>query len=156
MITIRQASLKDQNIVLKILDDFRTACMSIIVPEAHQISSTAKDSGAPVFNDVIKNPQHGAIFLAFDDEQSIGAISIYKIPQVRKGQYRGEIEEIFAAPEYQGKGIGKLLMEEAIRWAKQNNIGSIQLISNFHLLRAHSFYKKMGFIETSKSFERKL
>jgi GNAT superfamily N-acetyltransferase len=156
MIKIRQATKKDQEVVLNILDDFRNVCRRIIDPESKEISTAAKQYGAPIFTYVVNNPKNGAVFVAIDDDRCIGAISIYKIPQIRKGVYRAEIEEMYAAPDYHGKGVGAMLMEMAEKWAQKHNIVTIQLISNFHLLRAHSFYKKMGFVETSKSFEKNL
>lgn len=156
MITIRQAKKKDKDIVLSILDDFRTVCRGIIDPGNKEVCTAAKEKGAPIFTHVINDPEHGAVFLAFDNAKCIGAISIYKIPQIRKGVYRAEIEEMYAAPDYHGKGVGAMLMKRAEQWARENDIVTIQLISNFHLKRAHNFYAKMGFVETSKSFEKDL
>lgn len=156
MITVRQAKQSDMDQVLKILDDFRTAVKRIINPESTEINDSARFKGAPIFKDVMKNSHNGAIFIALDGTKYIGIISIYKVPQVRKGLYRAEIEEIYVDPEYQGKGVSAMLMKQAEQWAIKNDIEVIQLISNFHLKRAHNFYGKMGFVETSKSFEKKL
>ncbi|MEI7579889.1 MAG: GNAT family N-acetyltransferase [bacterium] len=156
MITIKQAQKSDKDKVLAILDDFRTVCMRIIDPESTEVATVAKLQGTPVFLDVINNPQNGAVFIATEGDQCIGIISIYKIPQIRKGVYRAEIEEMFAAPEYHGKGVGAMLIERAEQWASENGIKTIQLISNFQLKRAHNFYAKMGFKETSKSFEKQV
>jgi len=156
MITVRQAEEKDKDIVLDILDDFRTVAMKIINPESKEIATAAKLYGDPVFINVIGHPENGAVFIAFDEGKCIGIISIYKVPQIRKGVYRAEIEEMFALPDYHGKGVGAMLMQQAELWARDNKIPTIQLISNFHLKRAHNFYGKMGFVEMSKSFEKKL
>jgi GNAT superfamily N-acetyltransferase len=155
MIKIRRARQTDMIHVLKILDDFRTVVMRIIDPNSTSVADATKPKGAPVFMDVI-NSENGALFLALDNKEYIGIISIYKVPQIRKGLYRGEVEEMYVDPKYHGKGVGELLMKQAEKWARNNGIEVIQLISNFHLKRAHSFYGKMGFIETSKSFEKKL
>jgi GNAT superfamily N-acetyltransferase len=156
MITVRQANKKDQDTVLSILDDFRTVCRRIITPENQEVCTDAKLHGAPIFDYVTNNPEDGAVFLAFDGDKCIGSISIYKVPQIRKGVYRAEIEEMYSAPAYQGKGVGAMLMKRAEKWAKEHDIKTIQLISNFRLERAHNFYGKMGFIETSKSFEKQI
>jgi GNAT superfamily N-acetyltransferase len=156
MITVRQAVEKDKDVVLDILDDFRTVAMRIINPDSTEIATAAKLSGTPVFEYVINNPEQGAVFIAFDDNKCVGIISIYKVPQIRKGVYRAEIEEMFALPDYHGKGVGAMLMQRAEQWARDNKIPTIQLISNFHLKRAHTFYGKMGFVELSKSFEKKV
>lgn len=156
MIKTKQATIEDKDLVLNILDDFRTVCRRIINPENKEVCTEAKQYGEPIFLEVVNNPKNGAVFLAFDNSKCIGAISIYRVPQIRRGVFRAEIEEMYAAPEYHGKGVGAMLMQRAEKWAMDNNIPTIQLISNFALKRAHSFYNKMGFIETSKSFEKKI
>lgn len=45
----------------------------------------------------------------------------------------------------QGIGIGTKLIEEAISWARQNNIIRIELTVMEHNQRAINLYKKMGF-----------
>ncbi|MGE5106963.1 MAG: GNAT family N-acetyltransferase, partial [Sphingobacteriales bacterium] len=46
---------------------------------------------------------------------------------------------------YQGKGIGKLLLEACINKAKEIGANKLELFSNHQLTTALSLYKKYGF-----------
>ncbi|MNE49015.1 Protease synthase and sporulation negative regulatory protein PAI 1 [compost metagenome] len=56
-----------------------------------------------------------------------------------------EVQRIYALKEYQGKHIGKRLIEKAIELGKENNINYIWLGVWEHNLSAIKFYKKQGF-----------
>lgn len=99
---ILRATLDHETEVLKLLDAFREFCGRKIFKEPNFISTTAQDSGGAVFREVIRN-ENGAIFLAQDGMDFIGIVSIYKIPQIRKGCSCGEIEEIYVSESWQGK-----------------------------------------------------
>jgi ribosomal protein S18 acetylase RimI-like enzyme len=56
-----------------------------------------------------------------------------------------EVQRIHALKEYQGKHIGKRLIEKAIELGKENNINYIWLGVWEHNLSAIKFYEKQGF-----------
>lgn len=61
----------------------------------------------------------------------------------------GEIHELAVDPEYQGKGIGKMLMNEAMNsMRKYHNIFGLWVGEKNR--RAIEFYKKLGFSERGK------
>ena len=141
---IIKAEAKHKTIVLKILDDFRTESSKLINPEKSFVSTSARDCGVPVFDNAVKSHDY-AIFLAKQENEFVGITTISKIPQIRKGTFYAEIEEMFVVPAFQGKGVADRLLEEAIKWAKEKNIKSIRLESSAELKRAHAFYEKSGF-----------
>lgn len=55
------------------------------------------------------------------------------------------IEELFVAPDRQGKGYGQGLMNAARQYCRENDIGSITLITNKYM-PAVSFYEKNEFL----------
>jgi GNAT superfamily N-acetyltransferase len=59
---------------------------------------------------------------------------------------------------YRNKGIGKLLIKEAERWARNQGADSIALNSGNRPERkdAHQFYKRMGYVEKSIGFAKSL
>ena len=64
-----------------------------------------------------------------------------------EGRVVGEIHELFVHPDYRGRGIGKMLMEKAVDYArarKRNIMGLWVGVKNFS---AKEFYKRMGFVE---------
>ena len=50
--------------------------------------------------------------------------------------------------EFQGKGVGRLLVQYVQVWAKQMNCDTVRVNSATERYGAHAFYEKMGFINT--------
>jgi ribosomal protein S18 acetylase RimI-like enzyme len=61
---------------------------------------------------------------------------------VSNGVTDAYIQDVIVNPEYQGKGIGTNLMNNAIKKLKEDNIYMISVIFDESLLH---FYKKFGF-----------
>lgn len=58
-----------------------------------------------------------------------------------------ELERIYVLKKYQGKGIGKLLLQKAIELAKQNKVNFLWLGVWEKNYSAISFYEKYGFVK---------
>lgn len=58
---------------------------------------------------------------------------------------KGMIKSIYVKPEYQGKGIGAMMMRVAMRWIGDKEITIPVAVYN---TKAIEFYKKFGFKET--------
>lgn len=63
------------------------------------------------------------------------------------GRTRGHIMGLYLVPEASGKGFGVTIAKAMIAEAKNQNALEINLEST---LTAHSFYKKMGFIDSGE------
>ena len=59
------------------------------------------------------------------------------------------IDELFVSPLKQGRGYGQRLMDTARKFCTENNIGSINLITNKYM-HAASFYKKNDFLQAEQ------
>ncbi len=80
-------------------------------------------------------------FLAYDGEICLGFTSCENNYQNKKGT---RLHKLYLLPESQGKGVGKLLLEKVIAFAKKNQSEAISLnVNKFNT--AFTFYKKMGF-----------
>ena len=55
----------------------------------------------------------------------------------------GHIGRVAVLKKYRGKGSGKLIMKELIKWAQDMNLEKVWLSSQWH---AHSFYLDLGFV----------
>jgi len=66
-----------------------------------------------------------------------------------KEQEYNRLRGIYILPNYQGKGVGKLLVEKAFAWLGTNKDILVNVAS--YNQQAISFYKRFGFVETGKS-----
>jgi GNAT superfamily N-acetyltransferase len=67
-----------------------------------------------------------------------------------------EIESMHVHPEWRGRGIGGLLLENAVSRAIGHGCYRVQLTSNKKRDAAHRFYQRHGFEQTHEGFKRSL
>jgi len=91
-------------------------------------------------------PPSGALFLAKNDGEYIGAVGLRNI----ENEYTCEVKRMYIKPGYQGKGIGKLLMENVLAVAKAMNYKTIKLDTlGPKMPAAVGLYKSFDFKETT-------
>ena len=94
-------------------------------------------------------------FIAKDDRRIIASCYICIIPNLtRNGKSVGFIENIITDKDYRKKGIGKNVVENAIKYAKEQSCYKVMLQSGNKRTDAHKFYESLGFNgESKKAFE---
>jgi putative acetyltransferase len=75
-------------------------------------------------------------------ERIVGSYGIFRIDE-----NVCELRKMYLLKEYQGKGLGKLMMEEALQKAKELGYNEMILESNRVLNKALGLYRKYGFVE---------
>ena len=105
----------------------------------------------------IKN-QNIKYFIAKDNGKIISSCYICILPNfTRNGRSIGYIENVITDKEYRRKGIGKKIMENAIKYAKDQNCYKVILQSGINRVEAHAFYESLGFDgESKKAFDLRL
>lgn len=91
--------------------------------------------------------QGSKFFIVRDNEQVVAYMKInFDNAQTEEGYSNTlEIQRIYVLEQYKGKGIGKLLMQKAIKIAKESNLDYIWLGVWEHNFPAIKFYEKHGF-----------
>lgn len=84
----------------------------------------------------------GEIFYAWYGDEIVGTVSLMKIDDTSF-----ELTKMAVSENFQGLGIGKLLMENCLDFAKKVGIKQIIIYSNRRLERAVVMYRKFGFLE---------
>ena len=88
----------------------------------------------------IDNPQK-VIFFADVDGKPAGQIKL--IPWWNKFAY---VEELIVDTEFRGQGVGRALMDCAIRWAREQGFPGLTLETQDNNVPACKFYEKCGFV----------
>ena len=92
----------------------------------------------------LRNESNSILILAFVDDKIIGAASINSTQKARL-KHVGTLG-IVVKKEYCGMGLGRILIDNLIEWAKSNGITKkITLITRCDNSLAIELYKKMGF-----------
>ena len=83
----------------------------------------------------------GVIYMALAHGEVVGSAAL--IPEELPGVY--ELAKMAVTPEWQGRGISKLLIEKCLDTARKWNAKKVTLFSNSQLLTAIGLYTKYGF-----------
>ncbi|HEY4486320.1 MAG TPA: GNAT family N-acetyltransferase [Candidatus Paceibacterota bacterium] len=95
--------------------------------------------------DQIKNaPTHQRTFVAKEEEKVVGFCIVVKYED------KNQLMAIYILPEYQQKGIGGLLWQEAQKFFDKEKPTIVQVAT--YNVGAINFYKKLGFKDTGKRF----
>ena len=94
----------------------------------------------------------GQVFFALENKIVIGTVAM-----IKSSDDRFELAKMTVQEDFRGKGIANMLMNECLKFAKQNNAREIFLISNDSLIIARNLYDKYGFNEVrldSQKYDR--
>lgn len=83
----------------------------------------------------------GAGLVATVDDERAGLVSWLVDPTGR----RAEIRALAVAPAAQGRGVGRALLEEAVRWLRARAVRSAWLVTTNDNLAALGLYQSAGF-----------
>lgn len=88
---------------------------------------------------------HCHLIVAEDEGRIIGCatLCIYTSPTGCKGS----VEDVVVLPEYQGRGIGRSLMQALLATAQQHTPITLMLTSRPHRTAARALYQSLGFEE---------
>ncbi|MGN6516407.1 MAG: GNAT family N-acetyltransferase [Rhizomicrobium sp.] len=146
-ITFRMANEADLPVIIAMLaDDEIAENRETSVPDHYReaFAAMAKE----VFNKMLLAEQDGKI---------VGSLQLVFVPGVsRNGTKRALIESVRVRSSARGQNIGTALMKEAIRLAKENGCGLVQLDSDLRRPRAHLFYRRLGFVQSHAGFKKAL
>ncbi len=69
------------------------------------------------------------------------------------GKPRAQIESMHTRTDMRGKGLGKQMLTQAVKLARDNGCCMVQLTSNKERRDAHRFYSSNGFVPTHEGFK---
>jgi GNAT superfamily N-acetyltransferase len=105
---------------------------------------------------VASHPDH-VLLVAEQDGRVAGWLQVSRT-RVFETPGGAEIGGLVVDEALRGRGIGRELLAEAERWARDRGCGKLRVRSNLVRERAHGFYRSSGFAEvkTQRVFEKPL
>ncbi|HEV2298097.1 MAG TPA: GNAT family N-acetyltransferase [Candidatus Acidoferrales bacterium] len=106
----------------------------------------------------IRDSKECAIYVAdLSDGQVGGWIGVYIFRSVEMDKL-AEINGLVVGEEIRSRGIGRVLLAAAEKWARDRGCATISVHSNVKRERAHDFYKRNGYEwhKTQESFRKHL
>lgn len=108
-----------------------------------------------VYQSKINDPKNYFI-VGVEKSDVVGFLSLVIDFQLHHIGKVATIEELIVSSKYRGNGIGKILLNNAINYARESKCDVIELTSNFSRGEAHRFYEKNGFKKESYKFKMNL
>ncbi len=138
---IRQATLDDVKNILHIYAEALDNGKVISVEKAQEIF--LKQQQYPDYQ----------VFVAIHEQQIVGTFALLIMENMaHNGTPSAVVEDVGVLPILQGKGIGKLMMKFALKYAKEKGCYKMSLSSNLRREKAHQFYESLGFKKHGFSF----
>ncbi len=146
--TARKDELKDlQNLNDEVFIDNQKYDPDLVMDWAQS------NKGKEYFTKLLNNPE-GYCLIAEEDGRKVGYIAARsKDFGYRKSKYI-EIENMGVIPQYRSKGIGTMLIDECLKWAKSKGFQKAYVNAYFNNIKAVAFYKRNGFFEIDLSLEK--
>jgi GNAT superfamily N-acetyltransferase len=93
------------------------------------------------------------VFVASAGRAFAGTYALIVLDNLNKrGRKAGVVEDVAVLPEFQGRGVGKAMMEHARRECRAAGCYKLTLSSNLKREDAHRFYDALGFERHGYSF----
>ena len=84
----------------------------------------------------------------------VGTLQLTFIPSItRLGAWRSQIEGVRVASEARGEGLGRALVEEALRRSRERGVKLVQLTTDKQRPDALRFYEDLGFTSTHEGLK---
>lgn len=94
---------------------------------------------------IIEGDGIGDILVAVEAGEIIGMVNLLYTISTALGSRVAILEDMIIAPAYRGLGMGSILLEQAIDFAKNKGCKRITLLTDSDNERAQQFYQKHGF-----------
>ena len=105
----------------------------------------------PVLDADLDAPEqsYDAVWVAVDDDALIGSVAIRRIGDGGVA----ELKRMYLRPSMRGRGLGRALLAEAVRWASAAGCRSIVLDTSPAMAAAQGLYESVGFRRTGTRTE---
>lgn len=101
-----------------------------------------------------KEPE-GLLILECNDQKA-GFLWLNTRYDIWKDDYYIYLHFVFIAPEFRGKGLGRVLMEKAEEYARSKGVGRLYLGTHGTNTKAHKLYEGAGFERVWVNYEKTL
>ncbi len=112
-----------------------------------------------IFSKIYKeklNDNNAYYIVAIENDKIVGVLISEIRSQLHRAKKSSFIDDLIVNKDYRNRGIGKLLIEDAVRYAKELDCEVIELTSYLLNENAHRFYERNGFKKHSYKFKQYL
>ncbi|VXD24328.1 conserved hypothetical protein [Planktothrix serta PCC 8927] len=108
-----------------------------------------------IFKQIQQFPNYN-IYIAWLNGEPVGTFSLLFIPLILHDSKSAIIDAVVVTSAYRNQGIGKAMMQEALKLSREAGCYKAMLSSNLKRTAAHEFYQSLGFKQQGWSFSLEL
>ena len=94
------------------------------------------------------------VLVAVRDGRVVGLMSLHLVKGLHSASPACYLMGLVTHSTMHGQGIGKALLGEAEKWAREGGCDRVTLTSALHRTAAHEFYERQGFPQTGRRFAK--
>ncbi len=142
-----------------------TSCFVRIatIDDSMQIASLLTSLGHDTANDQVRrnwqtstSAGNRAYVAATPEGELVGVITLHQMTVLHRPKPVGRITALYVVDAFRNGGIGKALVGIAETELRKCGCGLLEITSNFRLPKAHAFYKRLGYTQTSVRLAKNL
>lgn len=147
-ITIRRATLADEDIVIALIEE-------LFVAPGRRPADYTRERAHEGCRRTVEGAQ-ADVLLAYDGDAAVGAATVYVDTLSIRYGLRCWLEDLVVLPSHRSRSVGRLLLDAATQWARDQGCDFLQLHSSLGRKDAHRFYLTSGMEHDSLVFTRRL
>lgn len=121
-------------------------------PDMDNGKTLTKEEAKSIYKRMLSYPNY-KVYAAVDHSQIVGTFALAIMDNLaNQGAPSGLIEDVVVKTEWQGRGIGKQMMNYAMEVCRHYGCYKAALSSNLKRKDAHAFYEKLGFKNVDTAF----
>lgn len=131
---------------LATIEDISELCNLLkILFEQEEEFCFEQDKQENALKTLLCSPELGHILVIEISNKIVGMVTILYTFSTALNEKVGILEDMIIAPDYQKKGLGSVLIDYALTFAKSQGLKRITLLTDSTNIKAHRFYKKNNF-----------
>ena len=105
----------------------------------------------PILEADLEHPEisYQGVWVAIDNDRLVGSVAIRFLDDGKTA----ELKRMYLQPEYRGRGLGRILLNHGIHWAKDRGCQAIVLDTSIAMTAAQGLYESAGFSRTGTRTE---
>lgn len=104
---------------------------------------------------ILDNPAQGKLFVARISGKVAGMVNALITISTAEGGRVLLLEDVIVGSEYRGRGLGRMLVEHVLTWAKVEDMVRVTLLADRDNHAALGFYHRLGFEHSNMVVLRK-
>ncbi len=137
-------------------DDFAAVCGLLADLGRPAVTAATRDACRETFEADVADPRADHLLAVDDEDRAVGFCSLHYRRRLNQANEQAWVPDLIVAEGTRGTGVGRELLAEAERRARERGCHDLTLESGHARTRAHGVYLAAGMEDAGKMFHKAL